>query len=74
MLYCFFLKSGLNPVLNHEFQLHNSCFNFRKKVPFCPITIDVPFEFRSSFKGTVGHKINHSFAPNSAYTFIDSAR
>ena len=40
-------------------------------------TIDVPLTEESTgliYKGSLGHKVNHSFQPNSFYTLIDSPR
>ena len=40
-------------------------------------TIDVPLSELSNgfiYKGSLGHKVNHSFHPNSIYTLIDSPR
>lgn len=42
----------------------------------CGLTIDIPGEFESTelYRATLGHKINHKFNPNTAYTHVDSAR
>ena len=38
--------------------------------------IDIPPQYARAdqFQGTLGHKVNHSFKPNSEYVFFDSAR
>ena len=42
----------------------------------CDLAIDIPGEFEpvTKFRGTIGHKVNHSFKPTTAYMNIDSAR
>ena len=42
----------------------------------CGYKIDIPPEFKSTsaFQGTLGHKVNHSFNPNSIYIHYDTPR
>jgi len=42
----------------------------------CNLVIDIPAEFESTkrFQGTIGHKVNHKFDPNSIYIVFDSPR
>merc|ERR1712168_557865 len=42
----------------------------------CKLSIDIPPEFEpmDKFRGTLGHKLNHNFKPNSRYTAVDSPR
>ena len=43
----------------------------------CNLTIDIPSQFADSekYNATLGHKVNHDFAPNSKYIKVyDSAR
>ena len=49
---------------------------FRHQIPICQLIIEIPpgFEDATKFRGTLGHKVNHSFMPNSEYHIIDSPR
>jgi hypothetical protein len=48
----------------------------RHQIPSCQLVIEIPSEFESAakYRGTLGHKVNHSFKPNSLYEMIDSPR
>ena len=36
--------------------------------------VDIPPEHKDKLKSSLGHKVNHSFLPNSKYAYLDSAR
>jgi len=42
----------------------------------CDFTLDIPPEFGSTakYRATLGHKINHSFEPNTEFVKTESAR
>lgn len=64
------------PDLLRDFQLHTSCLFCRHTVGFCDLGLDLPGEYEPTekYSATLGHKVNHKFVPNSAYTTFDSAR
>ena len=49
---------------------------FRNMIPTCKMAIDIPFEYGSTekYQGTLGHKVNHKFDPNTMYLPMESAR
>ena len=38
------------------------------------IDIDPEFELTSKYQGTLGHKVNHDFTPNSKYVQLETPR
>ncbi len=49
---------------------------YRHSLGKCDMKIEIPPEFgpTSKYQGTLGHKVNHVFEPNSKYIQVDSAR
>ena len=61
--------------LKHPYNkfLKPSC---RHNLRQCGITIDIPPAYKSTsdYQGTLGHKVNHRFNPNSVYVHYDTPR
>ena len=50
--------------------------NSRSKIEDCGLTIDIPLEYGTAekYQGTLGHKVNHRFEPETNYGPIETAR
>jgi hypothetical protein len=50
--------------------------NSRSKIENCGLTIDIPLEYGTAekYQGTLGHKVNHRFEPETNYGPIETAR
>ena len=50
--------------------------NFSARNIPCQLTVHIPKDFASiqMYRGSLGHKINHSFEPNAVFTFQEVAR
>ena len=50
--------------------------HFRHKVEDCGLKIDIPLEYgpAEKYQGTLGHKVNHHFEPDTQYWPIETAR
>ena len=63
-----FVVTDWTHVTNNLFCRHN--------LRQCGITIDIPPAYKSTsdYQGTLGHKVNHRFNPNSVYVHYDTPR
>ena len=54
----------------------NQDWKYRLSLNICGMTIDIPgkFEPTEMYQGSLGHKLNHKFLPNTKFTHFDSAR
>ena len=57
-------------------EVENALFRCRHAIKKCKLKIDIPAEFEATtkYRGTLGHKVNHWFLPNSEYAMFESAR
>ena len=49
---------------------------FRHQISECKLSIDIPPEYgpTEKYQGTLGHKVNHKFDPDTRYKAIETAR
>ena len=52
---------------NFNFSFQNSIFEVKLYIP-------IGYETTEKYRGSLGHKINHSFSPNTIFKLIETAR
>ena len=54
----------------------NHALNSRHQIGDCGLKIDIPLEYgpAEKYQGTLGHKVNHRFDPETKYRVIETAR
>ena len=73
-----FKTQAMNEFRQRRLKIHQvtEFWKYKHRTPACDRIVYIPPEFESmaKFRGTIGHKVNHSFKPNSFYVQIDSPR